>query len=91
MAILPGLFSATYIYVEENKTFHLRFLQRDNTSSEMSAASDQPVESSTEYDTQPEGENEGSQIGNSGYFVLSLNQDREPEFPYLGWRVGRGT
>ena len=27
----------------------------------------------------------------SGYFVLSFDQEREPEFPHLGWRVGRGA
>ena len=85
------LFSATYIYVEENQTFHLRFLRRNNASSEMPTASDQPVESSTDYDSQLEDEIEGSQMEDSGYFVLSFNQDRKPEFPYLGWRVGRGT
>ena len=82
--IAQRLMSATYIYVEENKTFHLRFLRRDNVGSEIPTASDQPVESSTDYDSQLEGEIEGSQLEDSGYFVLSFNQDREPEFPHLG-------
>lgn len=85
------LFSATCIYVEENKTFHLRFLQRNNASSKMPTTSDEPVESSTDYDSQLEGEIEGLQMEDSGYFVLSFDQEREPEFPHLGWRVGRGA
>lgn len=89
--VAQRLFSATCIYVEEDKTFHLRFLHRNNGSSKNFTASDQPVESSTDYDSQLEGETEGSQMEDSGYFVLSFDQDREPEFPHLGWRVGRGT
>ena len=38
-----------------------------------------------------EGETEGPRMEDSGYFILSFNQDREPEFHHLGWRVGRGT
>ena len=87
--IAQRLFSATYIYVEENKTFHMRFLQRNIVSSEMSITSEEPVESSTDYDSQLEGETEGFRMEDSGYFVLSF--DQEPEFPHLGWRVGRGT
>ncbi|MCJ1391563.1 hypothetical protein MMC18_004427 [Xylographa bjoerkii] len=83
------LFSTMCVYVEENKTFHLRFLQQNNASSEMPTALDEPVESSTDFDSQLEGE--GPQTQDSGYFVLSFNPDREPEFPHLGWRVGRGT
>ncbi len=49
--IAHRLFSATCIYVEENKTFHLRFLKRNNVSNGMLAASDEPVESSTDYDS----------------------------------------
>ena len=89
--IAQRLFSATYIYVEENKTFHMRFLQRKIVSSEMPTAPDEPVESSTDYDSQLEGGTEGLQMEDSGYFVLSFDQEREPEFPPLGWRVGRGT
>ena len=89
--IAQRLFSATYVYVEENKTFHMRFLQRNIASSELPRASDDPVESSTDYDSQLEGETEGFQMEDSGDFVLSFDQEREPEFPHLGWRVGRGT
>jgi len=89
--IAHRLFSATCIYVEENKTFHLRFLKRNNVSSGMLAASDEPVESSTDYDSQLGSETEGFQMEDSGYFVLSFDQEREPEFPHLGWRVGRGA
>lgn len=89
--IAQRLFSATCIYVEENKTFHLRFLQCNNASNEIPLASDEPVESSTDYDSQIEGGNEEFQLKDSGYFVLSLDQEREPEFPHLGWRVGRGA
>ena len=87
--IAQRLFSTTYIYVEENKTFHMRFLQRNIVNSEMPIASEEPVESSTDYDSQLEGETQGSQMEDLGYFVLSF--DQEPEFPHLGWRVGRGT
>lgn len=58
--VAQRLFSTTYIYVEENKTFHMRFLQRNIISSEMLIASEEPVESSTDYDSQLEGETEGS-------------------------------
>ena len=87
--IAQRLFSATQIYIEDNKTFHLRFLQRDDVSSQ--TALDEPVESSTDYDSQVEGEIEGFRPENSGYFVLSLDHERVPEFPHLGWRVGRGS
>ena len=52
----------------------------------MPIASDQPVENSTGYDSLLEGETEVSQMEDSGYFVLSFNQEREPEFPHLGWK-----
>ena len=68
-----------------------RFLQRNIVSSEMPTASDETVESSADYDSQLEGETQGFQMEDSGYFVLSFDQEREPEFPHLGWRVGRGT
>ena len=83
--VAQRLFSASYIYVEENKTFHLRFLQRENINSKMP---DEPVESSTDYASSLEGDIIQE---HSGYFVLSFDQNREPEFPHLGWRVGRGT
>lgn len=89
--IAQRLFSATYIYVEENKTFHLRFLQWNDANKEIPTASDEPVESSTDYDSQIEGEAEGFQIKSSGCFILSFDQEREPEYPHLGWRVGRGA
>lgn len=76
------------MYIHENQTFHLRFLQSD---SEMSTASAEPVESSTDYDSLIEDGNEDIQMKNLGYFVLSFSEEREPEFPHLGWRVGRGA
>lgn len=89
--IAQRLFSATCMYVEENKTFHLRFMQWNHASSEKPAAPYEAVESSTDYDSQLEGETEGFQTEDSGYFVLSFDQEREPEFPHVGWRVGRGA
>lgn len=89
--IAQYLFSATRIYVDDNKTFHLRFLQSSDAGSEMPTVSDEPVESSTDYDSQIEGGTEDFQTENLGYFVLSFNEKREPEFPHLGWRVGRGA
>lgn len=86
--IAQHLFSTTRIYVDENKTFHLRFLQSNNASSEIPTASDEPVESSTDYESQIEGGTEDFQMINLGYFVLSFNEEREPGFPHLGWRVG---
>ena len=61
--IAQRLFSATCIYIEENKTFHLRFLQRNNAGSEIPIASDQPVESSTDYDKPTRGRDRGVSNG----------------------------
>lgn len=49
--IAHHLFLTTCIYVEENKTFYLRFLKRNNVSNEMLAASDELVKSFTDYDS----------------------------------------
>ena len=46
--IAQRLFSATCVYVEENKTFHLRFLKLNNDGNELSSAPHEPVESSTD-------------------------------------------
>ena len=79
------LFSETYFYVEKNDTFHLRFM--DRTGSEPLPAPDEPVESSTDYDTHPETDTEGSRdtsIQYLGHFVLSFNSKRIPEMPHVG-------
>lgn len=86
------LFSKTYVYVEENNTFHLKFM--DCTDNEKLLSSDEPVESSTDHDTHLETDTEGSDLRNVhhlGHFILSFNKQRVPELPHLGWRVGRGT
>ena len=84
------LFSKTYVYVEKNDTFHMRFMDL----TEPVPVLEEPVESSTEYDTHSDSDPETSRvrpIQHLGYFVLSLRKDRLPERPHLGWRVGRGT
>lgn len=86
------LFSRTYVYLEKNDTFHLRFMNR--TESEGLSSSDEPVESSTDYETHLDTDSEGSNlksVQNLGHFILSFNQGRLPELPHLGWRVGRGS
>ena len=86
------LFSETLLYVEKNDTFHLKFMNR--TGSESVTTSDEPVESSTDYDSHPGTDADDSQskvIQNIGHFVLSFDAERAPEMPHLGWRVGRGS
>ena len=86
------LYSETYVYAEKNDTFHLRFMER--TDSERPSTSDEPVESSTDYDTHPDSDTEDPRvqvIQNPGHFVLSFSEVRSPEMPHLGWRVGRGS
>ncbi len=53
------LFSRTYIYVEKKDTFHLKFMEQ--TGREALPTSDEPVESSTDFDSQPTDE-EGSGV-----------------------------
>lgn len=83
------LFSKTYVYVEKNDTFHLRFME--SIGSEALLESAEPVESSTDYDTNSETNKEGSKLQILGHFVLSFEKGRSPEMPHLGWRVGRGS
>ena len=86
------LFSETYVSIEKNDTFHFRFMKR--TGSGWRPVSDEPVESSTDYDTHVDTDTEESidkGIQHTGHFVLSFNGERSPELPHLGWRVGRGT
>lgn len=86
------LFSDTVFYVEQNKTFHLRFIERKVNISPQ--ASSEPVEESTEYDTYPETDSEDSRVKGveqAGHFVLSFHEDRTAELPHLGWRVGKGS
>lgn len=75
------LYSAARIYVDKHQTFHLRFLE-----SVAEPMPIEPVESSTEYDTMTEDEQSQTDC-----YVLSFAQEREPEFPHLGWRVGLGS
>lgn len=86
------LFSKTYVYVGKNDdTFHLKFME--NTGNESVVTSDEPVESSTDYDSQPT-DTQGSETTRSqvrGHFVLSFKEQRSPEMPNLGWRVGKGS
>lgn len=86
------LFSKTYIYVKENNTFHVQFM--NCTDSERLPHINEPVESSTDYDTHPDTDPEGSgakSVPNLGHFILSFDERRSPEMPHLGWRVGRGA
>ncbi|KAI9656460.1 MAG: hypothetical protein M1821_004666 [Bathelium mastoideum] len=56
---------------------------------EQSPIDDEPFESSTDYDSHfSGGSDERLQWG---YFALSLEESRGPEFPQLGWRFGRGS
>jgi len=91
--IAQGLFSNAHAYVEQNDPFHLSFM-KCTPSSEKFPTSDEPVESSTEYDTQPDNDAEGyeaQKLQHSGGFVLSLHKERAPEAPRMGWRAGRGS
>ena len=83
------LFSKTYVYVEKNDTFHLRFME--SIGSEALLESAEPVESSTDYDTNSETNKEDSKLQTLGHFVLSFDEGRSPAMPHLGWRVGRGS
>lgn len=86
------LFSKTYIYVKENSTFHIQFMNcADN---ERFHDLIEPVESSTDYDSHHDTDTEGSganSVSHLGYFILSFDAQRLPEMPHLGWRVGRGA
>ena len=79
--VAQTLYSATRMYVDEHQTFHLRFLQSNAEKIPI-----EPVEAASEYDTMKEDE----QLHTDCY-VLSFTEEREPELPKLGWRVGRGT
>ena len=86
--VAQRLFSTTWLFVDKNNTFHLRFM--DRTGSNRLVAPDEPVESSTEYETNADTDDEDSQL-NFGHFVLSFAERRAPEMPHVGWRVGRGA
>ena len=86
--VAQRLFSDTWLFVDKTNTFHLRFMNR--TGSEQLVALDEPVESSTEYETSVDTASEESQL-NSGHFVFSFAERRAPEMPHVGWRVGRGA
>ena len=81
------LFSRCYLYVKEEDPFHLQFMI--TLPNQPPASTEDPVESSTDYDScDPSGYEEHLK---DGCFVLSLEKDRTPEFPLLGWRCGRGS
>lgn len=82
------LFSRTYIYVKENSTFHVKFVHA--TENEQVDLPIESVESGTEYDTDKEG-TEDKRVSHLGHFILSFDEQRLPELPHLGWRVGRGA
>lgn len=87
------LFSKSYVYVEKNDTFHLKFMDCSDDKAKL-LSFDEPVESSTDYDSHGETDTEGSDLRNThhlGHFVFSFNEEREPEHPQVGWRVGRGS
>lgn len=90
--VAQRLFSKTFIHVEKNDEFHLRFMSL--TDRQPLTASDEPVESSTDYDTHPDSDTEDPGARGTqrfGYFILSFDKERRPEMPHLGWRVGKGT
>ena len=85
------LFSETYVYAEKSDTFHFQFMNRTGRGS--LPVSEEPVESSTDYDSYHESDIDSSGptgIQNLGHFVFSFNAERSPELPHIGWRVGRG-
>ena len=91
-SVAQRLFSKAYAYVEQNSAFHLSFMIC--TPGEQLSRFDEPVESSTEYDTHldTDAENDDAQrLQNIGYFILSLHRGRVPEKPHFGWRAGRGS
>ncbi len=64
----------------------------NGTGSEPPLASDEAVESSTDYDTHADTDSEGLGVRsdlNLGHYVLSFNEERAPQFPSL-FRGGRG-
>lgn len=78
--------------MKENDTYHLRFM--DCTDQEPFQGPIDPVESSTDYDTDHETDPEGSAptaVTRFGYFNLSFDGQCLPEMPQLGYRVGRGA
>lgn len=85
------LFSETFIFVEKNDTFHLRLM--DRTGGAPAEESCEAVEESTDYDTSPDDRTTETTrtIQHTGHFILSFDQNRLPEMPHLGWRVGRGS
>lgn len=90
--VAQRLFSTTFIHVGKNDEFHLRFM--DLADRQTLTVSNEPVESSTDYDTHPDSDTEdpgASKIQYLGYFILSFDEEREPEVPHLGWRVGKGS
>ena len=90
--IAQRLFSKVYAYVEQDDAFHLAFMKC--TPSEQLSALDEPVKSSTEYDSHIDADTEDHEAQRpekTGYFVLSLQKRRAPEKPHLGWRAGRGS
>ena len=71
---------------ETDNAYHLDFMV---ATTELPLVDDKPVESSTEYDSYHDIDVDESL--EPGYFVLSLHGNCLPEFPHLGWRIGRGA
>lgn len=81
------LFSRCYLYARDKDPFHLNFMVP--LPEGQPVASDEPFESSTDYDSHYSDDiDESLQWGS---FILSFEESRWPEFPHLGWRFGRGS
>ena len=81
------LFASCFVYARNEDPFHLNFMVP--LPDEQVFADDEPIESSTDYESHfSEDVDESLQWG---CFVLSFDESRQPEFPPLGWRFGRGS
>ena len=78
------LFHDCYTYVKAEEPFHCNFMIGTGTQQSQLL---EPLDSDTDYDTTAS-ESETLALG---CYSISFASSREPEFPRLGWRVGRGT
>ena len=83
------LFSRCLVYSEERDPYHMSFII-PSPNSPSAAALEEPVESSTEYDTHHSNGEDGELL-RLGYYVLSFDDSRQPKFPRVGWKCGRGA
>ena len=81
------LFSRCFAFCRKDDPFHLSFMVP--LPDEPPTIPDEPVESSTEYESYHSADADESLQW--GFFALSLEVGRLPEFPHLGWRFGRGA